>query len=196
MVLAVADEFCLHEEDTEDHKCFEACAASKFATKGITGEGKCPSSFNTVDKTTTVLQCPDGVTNTRYCASTALNVTIATKGEAGVAAESMVLAVADEFCLHEEDTEDHKCFEACAASKFATKGITGEGKCPSSYNTVDKTVTELQCPDGVTNTRYCASTALNVTIATKGEAGAQQSILAMVQGVAKCTSDKQCPSSY
>ena len=78
---------CFHEEDKEDHKCFEACNAEgkKFATKGIEGAGNCPTSYNTVDTTKTVLQCPDGVTNVRYCAASALNVTIATKGEAGVA---------------------------------------------------------------------------------------------------------------
>merc|ERR1712072_1321958 len=53
-------------------------------------------------------------------------------------------------------------------------GITGAGKCPSMYNTVDKTVTNEQCPDGVTNLRYCAATALNVTTKTKGMAGAAQ----------------------
>jgi len=78
---------CFHEEDTEDHKCFEACNAEgkKFATKGIENAGNCPASYNTVDTTKTVLQCPDGVTNVRYCAATSLNVTITTKGEAGVA---------------------------------------------------------------------------------------------------------------
>jgi len=84
LAAAVDAATCFHNVDSEDHKCFEACAASTFATKGITDAGKCPSSFDTVDKTTTVYQCPDGVSNVRYCASTALNVTIATKGEAGV----------------------------------------------------------------------------------------------------------------
>merc|ERR1711871_1148978 len=325
---------CFHEEDTEDHKCFEACNAEgkKFSTKGIENTGKCPGKYNTVDTTKTVLQCPDGVTNVRYCAATALNVTIATKGEAGAAmvtgpvsdgtcpgssawvhaktqltvaftntcdevkaeinrrvkgtqsgswrdphnggvytvtssdastmsfdhqtgnkkytdkikftfsdsetgcsiqacSESQVTSVLDmstnfcnihdlyctddachtgaqlsytetnvdassgqhdksscvigpaveplaeaapatPLCFHQEDTEDHKCFEACNAegTKFATKGITGTGKCPANYNTVDTTKTVLQCPDGITNVRYCAGTALNVTIATKGEA--------------------------
>merc|ERR1711998_438695 len=106
----------------EDLKCFEACSAdgTKFATKGITATGTCPSKYNTVDKTKTVLQCPDGVTNVRYCASTALNVTIATKGEAGATA-AMVEAVQDQTCFHDIDLEDHKCFEACASAKFATK---------------------------------------------------------------------------
>jgi len=75
-------------------------------------------------------------------------------------------------CFHMEDTEDHKCFEACSTQgKFATKGIDQQGSCPSQYNTIDTTKTVLQCPDGVTNVRYCAATALDVTIATKGEAG-------------------------
>jgi hypothetical protein len=78
---------CFHMEDVEDHKCFEACNAEgkKFATKGIDQPNGCPGKYNTVDSTKTVLQCPDGITNVRYCTATALNVTIATKGEAGVA---------------------------------------------------------------------------------------------------------------
>lgn len=75
-------------------------------------------------------------------------------------------------CFHEEDVTDHKCFEACAASQFHSKGIETAGVCPSKYTTIDKTVVEEQCPDGVTNLRYCQSTALNVTIKTKGESGA------------------------
>merc|ERR1711998_277541 len=242
-----ATPLCFHAEDTEDHKCFEACSAdgTKFATKGITAAGTCPTKYNTVDTTKTVLQCPDGVTNVRYCAGAALNVTIATKGEAGenlftnllvggkahcssdkdcpssycqhpgpagvchgcgdaccqsdkdcpgsycvndptkmppftchdtaAMVDFMATAPAAPVCFHAEDTEDHKCFEACNADgkQFATKGITAAGTCPTKYNTVDTTKTVLQCPDGVTNVRYCAGTALNVTIATKGEAGAQ-----------------------
>jgi len=76
------------------------------------------------------------------------------------------------LCWHEEDVEDHKCFEACSTEgKFVIKGINQQGTCGSKYNTVDTTKPVLQCPDGVTNVRYCAATALNVTIATKGEAG-------------------------
>merc|ERR1711907_19370 len=142
--------------------------------------GACPSKYNTVDKTVTEEQCPDGVTNLRYCAATALNVTIKTKGEAG--AVMAMAETATPTCYHEEDTVDHKCFEACATADFKSKGITVSGACPSKYNTVDKTVTEEQCPDGVTNLRYCAATALNVTIKTKGEAGAAS--VSMVQGVA------------
>jgi len=70
-----------------------------------------------------------------------------------------------------EDVVDHKCFEACNSEgkQFSTKGITSTGTCPSKYNTVDVTKTVLQCPDGITNVRYCAATDLNVSIATKGE---------------------------
>merc|ERR1711977_664205 len=75
------DGFTLHHEDTEDHKCFEASSDSKFATKGTTDSGPCPSTYSTVDKTTVVEQCPDGVTSIRYC--NPINVTIETKGEAG-----------------------------------------------------------------------------------------------------------------
>merc|ERR1719272_1199951 len=73
------------------------------------------------------------------------------------------------FCMHQEDTIDHKCFEACAASTFSMKGISGASHCPAGYNTVDKTQVILQCPDGVTSLRYCPDTALNVTVETKGE---------------------------
>jgi len=80
-----------------------------------------------------------------------------------------VLTPAPLFCMHQEDTVDHKCFEACAPTKFDMKGITGASRCPSKYNTLDKTQVIRQCPDGLTSLRYCADTALNVTIQTKGE---------------------------
>merc|ERR1719162_1996439 len=160
MMAAVEDEFYLHAVDEEDHKCFEASSSSKFASKGITLTGKCPASYNTVDKSVVDEQGPDGVTSIRYCSP--INVTIDTKGQA------MMAAVEDEFYLHAVDEEDHKCFEASSSSKFASKGITDSGKCPASYNTVDKSVVVEQCPDGVTSIRYCSP--INVTIATKGEA--------------------------
>merc|ERR1711998_316947 len=89
---------------------------------------------------------------------------------------SILLAIA--LSVHAAP-EDLKCFEACNADgkQFATKGITAAGTCPTKYNTVDTTKTVLQCPDGVTNVRYCAGTALNVTIATKGEAGVVNSFM-------------------
>jgi hypothetical protein len=104
------------------------------------------------------------------------------------------------YCLHQEDLEDHKCFEACAPKSFATKGISTAGSCPSQYSTVDKTQTVYQCPDGVTNVRYCADTALNVTITTKGEGGFDGVIpfgeYGNMRANAQCTKDSDCPSSY
>merc|ERR1711907_831823 len=175
--LVDATPYCLFHEHTVDHKCMEACAAGKFATRVITNVGHCPTKYSTVDHTVTQEQCPDGVTNLRYCQSTKLNVTVTTKGEAGgfaaKATETNAVSLADAtpYCLFHEDTVDHKCMEACAAGKFATKGITNVGHCPTKYSTVDHTVTQEQCPDGVTNLRYCQSTKLNVTVTTKGEAG-------------------------
>merc|ERR1711998_83691 len=114
------------------------------------------------------------------------------------AAELSMAIESNETCLHEEDTEDHKCFEACAESKFATEGIKQEGKCPSNYNTVDKTQTVEQCPDGVTSIRYCNP--INVTIATKGEAGDAFAkvvrIAPSLMSGAECSKDSDCPSSY
>jgi len=251
--------------DAEDHKCFEACASTAFKTKGINDDGKCPSQYDTIDKTQVVLQCPDGVTSVRYCPATAMNVTIYTRGEkmgmnaiamaapvvglvhmiehspgdhclevnfpggtdsafwksngwkysapirpewktgecdkskwtstdatsgnydgfAGVTLTkygfgTLVEAMDDEYCLHQEDTEDHKCFEACsAAGTFKTKGIKGTGKCPAKYTTLDKTVDVQQCSDGVTSIRYCKP--IKVTIATKGEAGGLDTLLALMK---------------
>merc|ERR1711865_1029744 len=180
-VLSIPD-YKLHHVDAEDHKCFEATSAFKFASKGITDSGPCPASYNTVDKSVVVEQCPDGVTSIRYCSP--INVTIDTKGEAMMMAE-----VADDYKLHSIDAEDHKCFEATSASKFASKGITDSGPCPASYNTVDKSVVVEQCPDGVTSIRYCSP--INVTIDTKGEA-----MVAEVVDKAQCSKDTDCPSSY
>merc|ERR1711959_104836 len=124
------DDYCLHHIDDEDHKCFEACATTKFASKGITDGGACPSSYNTVDKTQVVEQCSDGTTSLRYCTGSLypVNVTMKRKGEEGAALMADVL---DDYCLHHIDDEDHKCFEACASQKFASKGITDGGACPS-----------------------------------------------------------------
>jgi len=252
---------CLHDVDTEDHKCFEACSpeGKSFKEKGLTSAGACPGSYNFVEKTKVVEQCPDGVTNLRYCASVALNVTLKTKGEAGVTSltEAMVGGVAhckkdadcpssycqngvchacgDEccltdkdcpgsycandptkmppytchgtasastsftapappaqpFCLHHVDTEDHKCFEYCQmdGKTFADKGVDAKGGCDGSFNTVDKTEVITQCPDGVTNLRYCASTALNVTLKTKGQAGVVE-MMAPEDNSAYCMNDK------
>merc|ERR1711990_392262 len=90
-------------------------------------------------------------------------------------------------CMHSVDTADHKCFEACADHTFAMKGIKTPGPCPPEYNTVDVAHHEEQCPDGITNLRYCQGTAVNVTITTKGEAG-----MAMAQVAA---GGMKCPGS-
>ena len=172
---------CFHEEDKEDHKCFEACNAEgkKFATKGIENTGNCPANYNTVDTTKTVLQCPDGVTNVRYCSASALNVTIATKGEAG---EQVFLGgvgrplIGDPFatCYHNES--NNKCYEACSDDDFfhgfQVKGLTAHGECPSKYNSVDEHSIEDVCDDGVTSVKYCQADKkhiIKVRFETKGE---------------------------
>jgi cathepsin L len=142
--------YCLHAEDLEDHKCFEACASATFKSKGYTVVGSCPTKYNTVDKTLTEEQCPDGVTNLRYCAATALNVTIKTKGEAGLKAPEWWT------CRHNEDVTDNKCYQACTTQgSFEMKGLASKGGCPSKYNSVDNHKTDKVCNDGVTNPKYC-----------------------------------------
>ena len=66
------------------YELYKACADANFSSKGLDEPGTCGIRFNTVDSTEVVLQCPDGVTNVKYCAATALNVTFSTKGQAGV----------------------------------------------------------------------------------------------------------------
>jgi len=112
------------------------------------------------------------------------------KGEAFVAVAET--APATPFCLHNVEPADHKCIEDCQADgkKFASKGVTTPGPCPSSYNTVDKTKTHRQCPDGVTNLRYCASTALNVTVKQKGEAFVEPLTETTLDNSAYCMNDK------
>jgi len=73
-------------------------------------------------------------------------------------------------CQHEVDAESHKCIEACADRAFKMKGMDTDGKCPPAFNTVDKVVKEEQCPDGVTQLRYCPDTRMYVTVTTRGEA--------------------------
>jgi hypothetical protein len=155
----VATPYCLHNEDkTPGHiKCYEACSltGAKFKAKGYNETGSCPIHFNTKDTTSTETQCPDGVTNLKYCASTKLNVTLTTKGEAGL-------------CHHNEDAVDHKCYEACAVKDFVMKGFATEGFCPDKYNLEESSKTVRECPDGKTNIKYCAATAVEVTVRTIG----------------------------
>jgi len=61
-------------------------------------------------------------------------------------------------CLHHEDP--HKCYEACATAKFSMKGFDAFWHCEAKYNSVDATETTYQCPDGVTNIKYCKLTIL------------------------------------
>jgi len=125
------------------------------------------------------------------------------------------------FCLHHVDAADHKCFEYCQldGKTFADKDVDEKGMCDSSYNTVDKTHVIEQCPDGVTNLRYCHDTAVNVTVKIKGQAGEVEPISDVegtLDGVycmndaskhppfychcpplpATCTSDKDCTNKW
>ena len=78
-----AGAYCLHNTDAGSHKCYEACSTgTKFATNGFNETGRCDHMvFNIKDVESSVYQCPDGKTNVKYCAKTALNITIATYGE-------------------------------------------------------------------------------------------------------------------
>merc|ERR1711924_213718 len=79
-----------------------------FADKGVEAKGACDGSYNTVDKTEVITQCPDGVTNLRYCASTALNVTLKTKGQAGALSEA---AASDGYVHMIEHSPGDHCLE-------------------------------------------------------------------------------------
>merc|ERR1712216_607189 len=83
------------------------------------------------------------------------------------------------YCLHAEDAANHKCTQSCAATEFAIKGESETGACPKKYNTVDRTVTAQQCPDGVTQLRYCPGKAVTVTTLTKGEDTAVKTAMMM-----------------
>ena len=73
-------------------------------------------------------------------------------------------------CYHDEDAPSHKCYEACSTgTEFHTRGINATGRCPKAYNIQDAENSVYQCPDGVTNVKYCQGSALNITIATYGE---------------------------
>ena len=49
--------------------CNWHCAAA-FQSKGLTEVGPCPPEYNTLDHSSTVEQCPDGITNVRYVRAT------------------------------------------------------------------------------------------------------------------------------
>ena len=42
------------------------------------------------------------------------------------------------------------------------------GFCPDKYSFEEKTSKTQQCPDGVTNTKYCQSTIVDVVLRTLG----------------------------
>merc|ERR1711934_43126 len=103
-------------------------------------------------------------------------------------------------CLHHVDLQDHKCFEACnlEGKTFASRGLDNAGTCPDKYDFVEKTKIVTQCPDGVSNLRYCKGNALNVTIKTKGTdsvVSLSDSVTGLPSGV-NCKTDTDCPCSY
>jgi len=137
---ASQDQYCLHQEDLVDHKCYEACANSRFNITGVTGTGKCPIKYDTVDKTAIVTQCPDGMTNPRYCSP--INVTVNTKGEGDVA-----LMQPDTITKHYEyPSEPGHCEDVTVHNPsvefWKDFGWRYEqwfdGLCPPKYNFVNK----------------------------------------------------------
>merc|ERR1712072_1072001 len=138
-----------------DKKCWSMWAGTNYN----------PLTNNCNTFTSTILFCVYGLGQKKPNLGPSDMVTV--KGHCPAA----LAAPAAEYCLHHEDIEDHKCMEACASGTFKTKGIDTAGHCPAKYSTIDHTVTQEQCPDGVTNLRYCAATKVSVTVTTKGLAG-------------------------
>merc|ERR1711934_304296 len=149
------DDFCLFHESADGKKCYQGCADSKFASKGFDAKGVCGVHFNTVDSVQSILQCPDGVTNVKYCQGHEVNVTFTDKGKAG-------------FCYHNEEASGKRCYEACSFSKFKMKDFDTTGFCPDSYNFEQSVHTTQQCPDGVTNVKYCPASVVTVIVRTLG----------------------------
>jgi len=83
-------------------------------------------------------------------------------------------------CIHHEDSEGHTCYQACSleGKSFNSKGLSTAAPCPAGYNVVQSTQTVKQCPDGVSNTKYCAGSVLKVVMTTKGK-GAQDEVFPM-----------------
>jgi len=149
------DFFCLYHESDDGKKCYQGCADAKFADKGFETQGTCGVHFNTVDSVQSVLQCPDGVTNVKYCQGQEVNVTFTDKGKAG-------------FCYHNEEPSGKRCYEACAFSKFKMKDFGTTGFCPDNYNFEQSVHKTQQCPDGVTNVKYCPQSVVTVIVRTLG----------------------------
>jgi len=161
----VPQETCTHQEDIEDHKCFEACASSSFKTKGIAVSGKCPTLYSTVDKTTTVQQCPDGFTNPRYCQ--AINVTITTKGEAGALMDMVEPLLVEAPVQHFHGLSGNQCKE----TTLPMAGVSTTGECPASYDIREAQETDTVCKTGG-NLKYCKpENIVKVTVMTWGQSG-------------------------
>merc|ERR1712070_1031655 len=84
---------------------------------------------------------------------------------------AQMLAYASPVCYHA--VNGNQCSEACAETAFKMKGFDNSSTCPKEFNVVDNTVVTTQCPDGITNVKYCPDTKLNVTVTTKGMAFVQ-----------------------
>merc|ERR1719453_2266621 len=143
---AAAAPTCLHDTDATDHKCFEACAAMAFKTKGYNAAGACPPQYNSKDTSKTVTQCADGVTNLRWCpAAQVVNVTFTTKGEAG---QGMVAGVLDDVTLYK--IAGATCGQATLDSKYAAPAekFAGlkEGTCASQGYTVAAGTKTVKAP--------------------------------------------------
>jgi len=105
--------------------------------------------------------------------------TIAAVSEA--TSESQPDAPDKTICFHNEDTADHKCYEACSkrGEEFKVKGLATPGACPSTYNEQDKKEVLKVCNDGVTSIKYCSGGSLKKVLLiekTKGIAGISSEI--------------------
>merc|ERR1712166_848703 len=136
----------------------------------VAGVAACSKDLTDGEKIKTV----EGQSVVAHVSAAGVMINDATVKTADIAASNGVVHIIDTvlsiplYKLHHVDEEDHECFEATSASKFASKGITDSGACPASYNTIDKSVVVEQCLDGVTSIRYCSP--ISVTIDSKGQA--------------------------
>jgi hypothetical protein len=186
-------EFCLNHETSDGKKCYQGCADKQFAAKGLDQKGKCGVHYNTVDSTSTQKQCPDGVTNLKYCKGSEVEVTFTSKGKAG-------------DCFHNEEASGKRCYEACAFSKFHMKDFDTPGFCPDKYNFQQSVHKAQQCPDGVTNVKYCPNSVVTVIVRTIGVNTPTEMTTASLTNVANitsslpdgvnCKTDADCPCSY
>merc|ERR1719453_2168495 len=116
-----------------------------------------------------------------------------------LAAKEEVLAPEKQYCIHNQDAGDHKCYEACTGQgRFKMKGLTSAGQCPSTYNEVDSRKEDKVCNDGVTSVKYCSGGSLRVIRVVERTRGEARGLLPLgnTVGTTQCTSDKDCPSTY